>query len=439
MSIKVSVLMPSLNVVEYIDEAISSVRNQSIKEIEILCIDAGSTDGTVEIIKKHCNEDSRVQYIESDKRSYGYQVNLGISILRGKYFGIVETDDYVEPTMYEKLFEAAEEDALDFVKANYKAFITQHNGEKFFLNRKNFAQKDLYNTVLCPRKYVEVATGDWYNCQGIYNSDFIRGNNITFSETKGAAFQDIGFLYYAIIKAEKVKYLEDSFYRYRIDRMDSSSNSGIGIKYSYDEFKRLVEKIKSDKSIDYACKKVLYIRMSKSFISSYGDIRRTPIALNTKEKERYYKWFKTTMLKAIEDEILNESDMPTLMWEEMVALLECEDKLREFQMENDLENSIRSKYADNKKVFIFGCGNYGYRAYKDLIDFNIKITAFLDNNKELWGKTFEDIIIQSPGYLREYKGDVLVIIANELHSKEMKNQLIELGVMEKNILKYGRQ
>ena len=74
----VSVIMPSLNVVKYIDECIQSVLNQSLKEIEIICVDAGSTDGTYERLKEYETNDSRVRVILSDKRSYGYQVNLGI-------------------------------------------------------------------------------------------------------------------------------------------------------------------------------------------------------------------------------------------------------------------------------------------------------------------------------------------------------------------------
>ena len=70
----VSVIMPSLNVVKYIDECIQSVLNQSLKEIEIICVDAGSTDGTYERLKEYETNDSRVRVILSDKRSYGLAI-----------------------------------------------------------------------------------------------------------------------------------------------------------------------------------------------------------------------------------------------------------------------------------------------------------------------------------------------------------------------------
>ena len=115
----VSVIMPSLNVVKYIDECIQSVLNQSLKEIEIICVDAGSTDGTYERLKEYETNDSRVRVILSDKRSYGYQVNLGIKESNAKYIGIVETDDYVDENMFDILYNRAEDNNLDFVKADF--------------------------------------------------------------------------------------------------------------------------------------------------------------------------------------------------------------------------------------------------------------------------------------------------------------------------------
>ena len=92
---KVSVIMPSLNVGKYIRESLTSVCNQTLKEIEIICVDAGSTDGTLEIIKEFAASDKRIKVIHSDKKSYGYQMNVGIHEAQGDYIGIVETDDAV--------------------------------------------------------------------------------------------------------------------------------------------------------------------------------------------------------------------------------------------------------------------------------------------------------------------------------------------------------
>ena len=96
MSVKISVIMPSLNVSEYIDECIQSVLNQKFADIEILCIDAGSTDGTYEKLEDYKMRDNRIQLLQSDKKSYGYQVNMGIKKATGEYIAIIETDDYID-------------------------------------------------------------------------------------------------------------------------------------------------------------------------------------------------------------------------------------------------------------------------------------------------------------------------------------------------------
>ena len=87
--------MPSLNVVNYIDECIQSVINQTLKEVQIICVDAGSTDGTYERLMNYSRRDSRIRVIMSNIKSYGKQINMGIEQAEGKYIGIVETDDFI--------------------------------------------------------------------------------------------------------------------------------------------------------------------------------------------------------------------------------------------------------------------------------------------------------------------------------------------------------
>ena len=101
----VSVILPSLNVKPFIEECVESVINQTLENIEIICVDAGSDDGTLEILEDYANKDSRIKILRSDKRSYGHQMNLGIAAAEGEYVGILETDDYVEEDMYESLYE----------------------------------------------------------------------------------------------------------------------------------------------------------------------------------------------------------------------------------------------------------------------------------------------------------------------------------------------
>lgn len=140
----VSVIMPSLNVRDYIEASIRSVMNQTLRDIEIICIDAGSTDGTLEIIEYLSNEDKRIKLIKSQIKSYGYQLNCAIKASNGEYIAVVETDDYIDERMYEELYTIAANKSIDIVKGNYTAYYTQKNGEKVFLRRDNLVDKSLY-------------------------------------------------------------------------------------------------------------------------------------------------------------------------------------------------------------------------------------------------------------------------------------------------------
>ena len=93
---KVSIIMPSLNVRDYIEKCLDSVLGQTLQDIEVICVDADSTDGTHEILERYAKKDSRVRLLRDDQHSTGYAKNLGIDMARGEYVGIVEPDDYTE-------------------------------------------------------------------------------------------------------------------------------------------------------------------------------------------------------------------------------------------------------------------------------------------------------------------------------------------------------
>ena len=123
---KISVIMPSLNVRPFIKECIESVINQTFRDLEIICVDAGSTDGTLEILKEYAKKDSRINIIQSNEKSYGHQMNIGIEASKGEYIGIVETDDFIDEKMYETLYQLTDSSA-DIVKVNFYHYSDENN------------------------------------------------------------------------------------------------------------------------------------------------------------------------------------------------------------------------------------------------------------------------------------------------------------------------
>ena len=240
---RISILMPSLNVAGYIGECMDSVLAQTLSEIEIICIDAGSADGTWEILQEYAAKDSRIRLILSDRKSYGYQMNLGLSAARGEYIGIVETDDWVEPGMFTALYSTAREMSADIVKANYYWYYTIPEKRNVpFDNLKRCP----YGTVFRPRdtmRLFETTPAIW---SGIYRRDMLAEHDIRFNETPGASYQDASFHFMVCAVAERAVCLPQYLHHYRRDNENSSVNSP-GKVYCVNEEMRFFERFLSER------------------------------------------------------------------------------------------------------------------------------------------------------------------------------------------------
>ena len=154
--VKVSVIMPMYNQEKYIVECLSSVVRQTLKEIEIIVVNDGSTDGSMALVRGFAEKDPRIVVIDKPNSGYGHSMNVGIRRATGEYIGIVETDDYVEEDMFKDLYEAAKSygDA-DIVKSDFCRFSSEHG----YVVRKTVKlseKKGYYNRVICPLQEREV-------------------------------------------------------------------------------------------------------------------------------------------------------------------------------------------------------------------------------------------------------------------------------------------
>lgn len=434
MEIKVSVIMPSLNVKDYIEEAVRSVMGQTLQEIEIICIDAGSSDGTWEILLSLAEEDARIALCRSGRKSYGYQVNMGIDMAKGEYVAVVETDDYVAPQMYGRLYHAAKEQDCDYVKSDYDAYRTQEDGGRFFIPRRAFSVDGLYGRVITPKGHPEVAAEDWYLWTGIYKREFLLRNGIRLSETPGAAFQDIGFLFRTSLYAQRALYLKDSFYRYCTDREEASSNSGKGLLYSYREFRKICDEVKAGNCTGEA-EQALYCRMARSFIICCRGAQAGNAGITDAEKAECYAWFRGELGHAIEKGIVNRANVRQDIWRKLNVLCDPEESGGE-NTGGHVENIRKALGRPGEfPVVIFGCGYYGSLAYRWLKEEGYRIVCFMDNNKDLWGRKVDGIEVKQPAQAG-VPGMAKYLIANERYPEEIRGQLVGMGVMDVDICDY---
>lgn len=241
---RISVLIPTYNAEQYIEKCIESVLVQSFPDLEIICINDGSTDGSKEIIDRYATKDCRIRTIHKANSGYGHSMNIGLKSATGDYIAIVEADDYVLPNMMQSLFDAAELNRLDFVKADFYRFVEQSNGETMKV-RNYLAPNDTdYYRVFCPTDYVEsfrFAMNIW--C-GLYRTSFLKENQISFNESPGAAYQDNGFWFKTMVCAQRVMLIRETGYMNRRDNPNSSvyaRDKIYAVKNEYDHIRSWID------------------------------------------------------------------------------------------------------------------------------------------------------------------------------------------------------
>ena len=125
---KVSIVIPVYNVERYLRECLESVQKQTLKDIEIICVDDGSTDSSSSILDEYAQKDERFVIIHKQNEGYGKTINVGIKAATAHYIGIVESDDMVLPDMYERLLEFMDRHPVDVMKADFYEFYEVENG-----------------------------------------------------------------------------------------------------------------------------------------------------------------------------------------------------------------------------------------------------------------------------------------------------------------------
>ena len=128
---KVSVVIPVCNVETYLRECLDSALAQTLRDIEIICVDDGSTDSSPAILDEYAAKDSRVKVIHKPNGGYGHTMNVGMDAATGEYFAILESDDIIKPNMYEVLYGLAKANDVDVIKSDHEVFVGDENDRIF--------------------------------------------------------------------------------------------------------------------------------------------------------------------------------------------------------------------------------------------------------------------------------------------------------------------
>lgn len=232
MTPKLSILVPIYNVEQYLAQCLASLTDQTLQEIEIICINDGSTDTSLQIVKDFVRQDSRIVIINKQNSGYGDSMNRALQKAKGDYIGILEPDDWVEPNAFSQLYREAEKTSADVVKANYYKVHTLKDGGL----ENDKVSEITARAVINPskdRKAFQFAPAIW---SAIYRKTFLEENAINFLSTPGASYQDLSFNFKVWALAKKAVLLPDAYVHYRIDNANSSVNDPGKVNCVVDEY-----------------------------------------------------------------------------------------------------------------------------------------------------------------------------------------------------------
>ena len=270
---KISIIVPIYNVEKYLKCCLECIINQTLKEIEIICIDDGSTDNCGLILDKYKTIDSRIRVLKQQNHGYGFAMNRGIEMATGNYIGIVEPDDEISLDMFEKMYHVAITYKVDIVKSNYYDMTIDSNRKRILIPVRNYRNNILYNTVTYIQNNPECLCGKISNWSGIYRKAMINHYHIKHSETPGASYQDIGFYFKTMLQAKNMYFLPDYYYRYRVDNSNASMKVKDKLYFAEDEFQD-IENCFFNSSVDSHLYPYFFARRWQSCLGTYRRIHK---------------------------------------------------------------------------------------------------------------------------------------------------------------------
>lgn len=201
--------------------SIGSIQANTVQDFEIVCVNDGSTDNTLDILRELRAKDERIRIITRPEKGYAITMNEALDNARGDYVLNVDPDDWIETNMLEKLLECMEKD-VDFAKCGFVFELPKGVREEYQYSSKK--------AEFCPRKLPPKQKMEFFVSQVaiwtcLIRRSFIEKHHIRLNETEGAAYQDTAFIFYINSLADKVRVIPDTLYHYNKTNANASTAS----------------------------------------------------------------------------------------------------------------------------------------------------------------------------------------------------------------------
>lgn len=351
---KISVVVPVYNVEKYLKECIDSIINQTLEDIEIICVNDGSTDSSLEILNDYAKKDSRIIVINKSNSGYGHTMNMGLNAATGEYVGIIESDDFADKNMFEDLYKLAKEYDADIVKGDWYNYWSKNKFARKN-NRISSAKALKLTNSKQDKSLLRINPSVW---SAIYKKEFLNKYNIRFLETPGASYQDLAFSFKIFALAEKVILTDKAYLYYRQDNMNSSVKSKTKVYCVCDEYEEI------DKFLEQYPDLKIEFKVQEE-INRYNGYVSSVLRIDDSVKPEFVKVFSDHFKEEYNTGLLgneffkkiNKKEFMTLINkpEKYIKVLKSIEKRRKF---NQFRKNILSIHFRNGKLnlTIFGKG-----------------------------------------------------------------------------------
>ena len=250
---RVSVIIPVYNTEQYLTDCLDSLLKQTLKEIEIICIDDGSTDNSLSILYKYSKMDNRIIILKQENKGGGIARNYGMSIAKGEYLCFLDSDDFFNENLLYETVNAADNILADIVVCLYKRYNNtsgNYSDDNYGFIKKNF-RKLLFNYNTNPKKFLESFNPAPWN--KLFRHSFIKKNDLYFQGIKRT--NDLYFTITSLVSAKKIYFLDKVLIYYRVGILNNCQSTNT--LYPFDFYKALlaVKKFLKEKNIFFQLEK----------------------------------------------------------------------------------------------------------------------------------------------------------------------------------------
>ena len=222
--IKVSVIVPVYNSEDYLKECLNSLQNQTLKEIEIICVDDGSTDQSCQILDEYAKLDDRFHILHQENLYAGVARNNGLSIAKGQYVVFFDSDDFFDLNLLEKAYlqiSSTDSDIVLFGAQKFNTKTREIEEAPWYFNRKYLPDKIVFSRKDIPDKIMSItSSAPWTK---MYNRTFILNHGLRFQALQNS--NDAYFTLLSMCLAEKITYIDENPVYYRVGQTHNIQNT----------------------------------------------------------------------------------------------------------------------------------------------------------------------------------------------------------------------